>query len=80
MDTTLINWGLGITFFGTFIIVVTAWIFNPVRAFKVTKEDKLDFSKELFKDKANKLSKCVAVGIVVVWIGLVLQIAGNNIS
>lgn len=80
MDTILINCGLGITFAGTFIIVVAAWIFDPVGAFKVTKEENLGFSKDLFKDKVNKLRIWVTVGIAVVWIGMVLQIAGNNIS
>ena len=80
MDTTLINWGLGITFLGTFILVVAAWKFNPVGAFKSTKEEKLQFSEDFFEEMVRKLRIWVIRGLVVLWIGLVIQIAGNNIS
>lgn len=83
MGTVLVNWGLGVTFLGTVILVGVAVKFNPLGAFRVNNEEKLEFSAELFRQlarKLNKVKKWVILGLVVVWIGTIMQMVGNNIS
>lgn len=79
MGIALVDWALGVTFLGTVILIGVAVKFNPMGAFLVNNEGKLSFSAELFTQLVRKLKKWVILGLVVVWIGTIMQMVGNNL-